>query len=230
MAKVLHGTLAGSVSGSVGSETYSRNRYGAYVRNRAKPVIPVTEYVLNAKARMSGQSSRWNAVNADSRVAWTTWAQTNPIVDRLGQSQTLTGHAAFVGLNSRLDFAGVSTIDVPPILAAPPALTSLTATFDAGAGDFELNFTPTPIGSNLRIWVQAAVVDRVSINYVKNLLKNILVSPANQTTGLDIQAAVITRFGGLSIGQKVVVMASVFDDRTGLLSVPRMVSGLVTST
>lgn len=230
MAKVMHGTLAGAVSGSVGSETYSRNRYGAYVRNRAKPVVPITEYTLNAKARFGGQSARWNAVGADSRRAWTTWAQTNPITDRLGQSQVLTGHAAFVGLNSRLNFAGLSTIDVPPITGSPAALTALTATFDAGAGAFELVFTPTPVGANLHVWVQAAVVDRVSINYVKNLLKNIMVSPVNQASGLDFQSALITRFGGLIIGQKVVVMASVFSAVTGLLSVPRMVTGVVTST
>lgn len=230
MAKVMHGTLAGAVSGSVGSETYSRNRYGAYVRNRAKPIIPVTEYSLNAKARFGGQSARWADVNADSRAAWTTWAQTNPVMDRLGQSQVLTGHAAFVGLNSRLNLAGAAEIDVPPLGAAPAALTTLTGTFDAGAGDFELAFTPTPLGANERLWVQAAVVDRVSINYVKNLLKLIVISAAAQATDYDIQAAVIARFGGLIVGQKIVVMASVFNDLTGLLSTPRMVSGVITST
>lgn len=230
MAKVMHGTLAGQVSGSVGAETYSRNRYGAYVRNRAKPVVPVTEFVLNAKARLSAESARWNTLDADERLAWQTWAQTNPITDRLGQSQILTGHAAFVGINTRLAFAGNSVIDVPPVAAAPVALTTLTGTWDIGAGDFELAFTPTPLGATEKLWVQAAVVDRAGINFVKNLLKVVVVSAAAQATGYDTQAAIESRFGALAVGQIVVVMASVFSTATGLLSSPRMVRGTVVTT
>ena len=230
MAKVLHGTLAGAVSGSVGSETYSRNRYGAYVRNRAKPVMPVSTYLLNAKAILSAQSARWNTLTDAQRAAWVTWAQTNPVMDRLGQSQVLTGHAAFVGINGRLSQAGNTPIDVPPTIASPVALSTCTATFDIGAGNVEITFAPTPIGSQQKIWVQAAVVDRSSINYVKNLLKLIQISAVNQASPLDIETALVARFGTLQVDQKVVLYVSVFSQLTGLLSTPRMVTGLVTST
>jgi len=142
----------------------------------------------------------------------------------------LTGQAAFVQLNTRLTQAGDAALTAPPITSAPVALVTLTGTWDIGAGTFELAFTATPLAANEKMWVRAAVVNSAGISYVKNLLRVVVISAAAQATGLDTQTDIEAVFGTLVIDQRVHIWAAVFDDETGLLSVPLSVSGTVVST
>lgn len=224
------GAVVGQASGSMSGQTASRNRYGAYLRNRAVPVVSTTSYALNAKAYLAGPSAAWKGLTDAQRAAWVTWAQTNPVVDSFGEKQILTGHTAFVQLNRRRRQDGQTDINVPPVGAGPVALTTLTATFDIGAGTFQLAFTPTPIGAGNKLWVKAAVVDSAGITYVRNLLKLVAISAANQATGYDTQALIEARFGPLAVGQKVVFYVAVYQTASGLLSGYSRVDGIVVST
>jgi hypothetical protein len=185
---------------------------------------------MNAKARLANISAAWRDLTDAQKLAWVTFANNNPITDTLGQKQNLTGHAAYVAINTRLHKSGDTLLTVPPIVTAPDPLTTLTATWDIGAGNFALTFAPTPLGANNRLWVLAAVTDSAGINYVQNLRKLVTVTAKNQATGLDTQSAIEGRFGTLAVGQKVTIDAAVLDSTTGLLSTPMRVSGLVVST
>jgi len=230
MAKVTYGPIVGQASGSVGATVFSRNRYGTYARRRAIPTISTTVDAINAKARLSGASQAWGAITPEQRLAWVNWALANPITDVLGVQQALTGHAAFTGNYARMNRAGDTELEDPPVVGAPAALLTMTATFDIGAGTSVVTFTPTPLGTDHRLWLQAAVVNSASINYVQNLLRLVHVSAKDLATDYDYQAVVEAKFGALQVGQKVVLLASVFDGATGLLSGPRRVEGVVEST
>lgn len=230
MALITPGSIVGQVSGRIGSVIFSHNRGGPYARNGVIPVSPFTQYTAEQKAAFAAVSQDWRGLTDDQRKSWETWAQSNPVMNRLGSSTTLQGNAAYISINCRLAREGLSTLDDPPISAPPEALETLSATFDIGLGDFELTFTATPLGATERLYVMGAVVDSPSINYVKNLLKLVTVSAAAQASGLDIESDVVERFGTLLVGQKVVITAAVFDHATGLLSAVRIVSGLVVST
>jgi hypothetical protein len=136
MAKVTLGPMVGQASGSVGATVFSRNRYGTYTRRRAIPTVSTTSDAMNAKARLSGASQAWGSLTAAQRLSWSNWALANPITDVLGVQQALTGHAAFVGNYCRMNKSGDTELDVPPVSGAPAALTSLTGTWDIGAGTF----------------------------------------------------------------------------------------------
>jgi len=224
------GSVVGQASGSVAGQTFSHNRYGAYVRNRSIPVVSTTSYALNAKSYLAGASAAWKALTAAQQAAWVTWAQTNPIVDSFGEKQVLTGHAAYVQLNRRILQDGGTQIDVPPVGAGPVSLITLTATFDIGLGTFALAFTPTPIGATNKLWIKAAVVNSLGITYVRNLLKLVKISAANVATGLDTEADIELRFGPLAAGQKVVFYVAVYQPASGLLSGYSRVDGTVVST
>jgi post-segregation antitoxin (ccd killing protein) len=230
MAKFTPGPTIGAASGSVGGTVYSRNRYGAYLRNRAVPVTSTTQEALNAKGRLAAQSEAWRALNDEQRAAWNTYTQTNPVTGPLGMSQVLTGHAAYVGINARLARAGDTLLSLPPVSTAPTALATLSATYDVGAGTTVLTFTATPLAAGVRLWVKYAVVDSTGINYVENLFKLCTVTSAAQATGYDYESDVEARFGTLSVGQKLVIRAHTFDGATGLLSAPLQTSGVIVST
>jgi len=228
--KFTPGIAIGAASGSIGGTTFSRNRYGAYTRTRAIPVNPNTLAQQNARSRLSTYSANWQVLTASQQLAWKSWANQNPITNTLGAQQVLSGQAAYVGINTRLAQAGDVAISVPPLTPAPTSLVTLTATWDIGAGDFELVFTATPLAADDRLWVQAAVVSSAGINYIKNLLRVVVISAKAQATGLDTQTDIEAVFGGLQVGQIVHVWASVFDSATGLLSVPLSVKGTVVTT
>lgn len=230
MAKITPGTMAGQVSGSVGNDTYSHNRYGSYVRRRVVPIKKTTEWTLGARGRLINASQEWGSLTAAQQLAWATYAQSAPITDRLGAKQVLTGHAAFVQINNRILLGGGTMIDVPPAEAAPPALLTMVTTFDIGVGTSTIAYTTTPLAAGHCLYVQGAVITRPGVRYFKNLLKLIKVSAAALASPYDYQADLEARFGPLAVGMRVVLMAAVLDNTTGLLSAPYMDEGIVVST
>ena len=228
--KFISGGLAGAMSGSVGSVTASRNRYGAYFRTRAIPVNPNTSFQLAVRASLSNLSTAWSGLTTGERLAWKEWADQNPIVDALGQVQNLAPNAAFIQLNARLLAVGIAAVNSPPITVAPDALTFLSGTFDIGVGTFDLSFGVTPLGAAESLWIQAAVTNSPGINYVTNRLRFVGESAAAQTSPFDAQSLIETRFGTLIVGQTVHEWVSVLDQGSGLLSPPRRISGVVITT
>jgi hypothetical protein len=230
MAKFKPGPVAGQLSGSIAASTFSRNRYGPYIRARAVPTKSFTSAAMAAKSRLTSTSQGWASLTAPQRLAWNNWAGANPVIDALGEKQELTGHACYVQLNTRILVAGGTVIATPPLVAAPAPLTTLSATWDIGAGAFELTFTPTPVGATAKLWLTAAVVNNLSKVYVQNLLRFVAVSAANQATGYDTQSVIEARLGALSVGQKVTLYVAVFVPTKGLISAPLRVDGTIVST
>lgn len=220
MAKFTSGSIIGQITGSVGGSTYSRNRYGQYIRQRVKPVVSTTPYAQAAKGRLATVSRAWSALSDAQRAAWVAWAQNNPVIDVLGHSQILSGHAAYVMLNARLNLSGDAAISLPPIGRAPDALATLAVAAAAGAGTVGLTYTATPLGAGQKLWVSGCVVSSAGITYVKNLLREFTISAAAQASPLAAGVAFVARFGTMTAGQKVTIYASVFDSATGLISAP----------
>jgi hypothetical protein len=230
MAKFTPGIAVAAVSGSTGGTVFSHNRYGAYMRTRAIPVKSTSDAALNAKQQLAQASQAWQTLTAAQRLSWNGWALTNPIVNTLGFKQVLTGHAAYVGLNSRLAHDGIAAITDPPVVPAPTGLITAVQDGDIGIGNFDLEFTASPLAANEKLWMKAALVDSAGINYVQNILRFIGTSAAAETTPFDNQALVEARLGTLIVGQYVHMSVQVFDDETGLLSAPRQSTVIVTET
>jgi len=230
MAKIRGGALVGEISGSIGSTVFSHNRGGAYIRNRSIPTTVTSAAALAAKAFLASASSAYASLTAAQKLSWQSWADNNPIFDSFGEKRILSGHQAYVQINRRILQAGDTQLADPPLGVAPDGLTTLTGTWDIGAGSFELAFAPTPLAANQRMWTQAAVVNSAGIKYVSNLLRLVEISSAAQATGYDIQAAIEARLGTLQVGQYVHVQLAVYDEDTGLLSRPIRTSGVVVTT
>jgi len=228
--KFTPGPMIGQASGSVGGQTFSHNRFGAYVRTRAIPTRSTTTEAENAKAILAAQSQAWGGLTDAQRAAWKSWADTHPVTDSLGNAQVLTGAQAYVQINARLDRAGETLLSLPPIASPPAALETLTGTWDIGAGDFEVTFTPTPLAAGIRLWSQAAVVASAGITYIENLLKQVDIQAAATASPVDLQSAIEARFGALQVGNVVTIRCSTFDSASGLLSQPLTVRGTVVST
>lgn len=230
MAIITPGPLAAAVSGSIGGVVFSRNRGGAYVRNRSVPVDPNTIAQQNVRSILATQSSSWADQTDAVRAAFQNWAVQNPVINALGHSILLSGQQAFVQLNARLAFLNEALLTEPPIINAPDGLASLVVDGDIGLGDVDLSFTVTPLPANIKLWIQAAVVNSAGIRYVRNLLRFVSGSPPAQISPFDIQSLVEAKFGTLIVGQTLHVRVSTFDSTTGLLSVGLEDSVVITTT
>jgi hypothetical protein len=241
MAKTLLGAIAAQISGSVGGITYSRNRYGTYIRRRAHPTVSQTTYATGAKSRLGAMSRLWSERTDAERNAWNNWAANNPVTDKMGQKQVLAGNAAYMMLNGRLAAAGQTLLLTPPIGFSPPALEVVTITPDIGSVPMAVQFTATPLAANHRIWCRGAVTAGESQAYVVNKLRFLGVSAAALATDFvaiakpDLSAGILAtvlanRFGTLAAGLSLTLYLSVFDDTTGLISTPQIVQALLVNT
>ena len=230
MAKFRPGPTIAQISGSIGGTTYSRNRYGMYARNRVAPVMPSSEYITNAKARFETASMAWQALTAGQKLAWKAYAEQNPVIDSLGQSQILSPHVAYISLNSRMLLMGNSQISAPPITATPNPLSSLSLTADIGLGGVAMAFATSPLGAAEKLFISACVKDSAGINYVKNSLRYCGVSSAAETTPFDCKSLIEGRVGTLVVGQILHVSVAVIDNLSGQLSQPLIDSATVVST
>ncbi len=230
MAKIKLGPMAAQISGSIAGTVFSRNRGGTYIRNRAIPTDPNTSAQQNVRAILASQSQSWADLTDAQRAAWENWASQNPVIDVLGASILLSGHQAFVQLNSRLDLDDQTVLLVPPIINAPLALDTVLQDGDIGVGDVDLAFTATPLDANIKLWMQAAVINSPGITYIRNRLRFIGTSAAAEVSPFDNKTLIQTVFGALIVDQTLHVRVSTFDTTTGLLSVGLQSRVVITTT
>jgi hypothetical protein len=114
MAKIIFSE--GEISGKLGGKVYSRNRWGAYVRELAIPVQPQTSYQVLQRGRISSSSAGWRALTAGQRLQWNGYAAMVTRTDRLGTPLQYNGFTAFMLLNSERLVCGKSPLTDPPIL------------------------------------------------------------------------------------------------------------------
>lgn len=230
MALVRTGGLLGQVSGRIGGIVFSRNRFGSYIRAGTNPVTSTTSYALAAKARMTECTQAWQGLTATQRLAWTPWANANPVLNRLGETINLTGHAAYVGMNTRLVYMAVTKITDPPIIPAPAPLTTMSISADIGPGGCNITFGPSPTGADEGLYVKGCVLDSDGINYVENYLRLLYIWPGAEAAPVDYKSTIEARFGALQVDQVVVLLVGICNRANGQLSALRRAQATVIDT
>lgn len=140
MAIIITGGGVSQISGSVGGNTFSRNRSGAYVRNRSIPVNPNSSRQQTARANMSAAVIAWGQTLTEAqREAWRLYAASVPVKNRLGQNIYLTGQNMYVRTFTARALAGITAIAAAP------------TTFDLGTPDNELSVALTATGNIISV-------------------------------------------------------------------------------
>lgn len=145
MALVKFGAGVIQMSGSIAGVTHARNRFGNYIRPRTKPVNPNSASQGTARSALSLLVQQWRDVlSATQRTAWSTYAASVAMKNRLGEAVYLTGFNHYLRSNAYLAYTGVATIDNGPTELALPekdptlaivvgvATQQISVTFDNG--------------------------------------------------------------------------------------------------
>lgn len=147
-------------SGSIGGATLSRNRSGAYIRNRSIPVNPSSAAQVVVRGALATLVARWSSVLTPAqRTAWETWAANTPQVNALGNPINLTGQNAYVKMNALHIQTGSAVVDTAPIIFAnavltPPTIVSATGTTDVlSIGFTNTDLWASAVGGKLLVFV-----------------------------------------------------------------------------
>lgn len=218
MAIIIPGAMVSQASGRIGGTIFSRNRGGAYVRNGSIPTTVTTPFAQLIKSTTAAMSQLWARLDPEAQEQWREWATQNPVINRLGQSRTLSGHQAFVQLNARLVYAGFDAIGSPPIGEAPAPFAPSEVTFTGAPLALTVAYTPTPAPAGVAVQCYAYLANSPGVSYVRNRLALVTTSAAAAATPLDISEDVEDRFGTPQAGQTLHIGLRALDTTTGLVS------------
>lgn len=126
------GTIIGEASGSLASNTFSHNRGGQYIRQRAVPTNPQTSFQQVVRNAVASLTAQWGALTAAQRTAWDTYALNVPLVDTLGEARNAGGIGQYIRSNTPRLQDGRARIDTAPAIfqlgvLSPVGITSITA-------------------------------------------------------------------------------------------------------
>lgn len=134
----------GSISGAVGGNVFTRNRFGQVLRTRVTPVNPSTLPQQEARARFSQFSQRWtNVLTELQREAWRNYGAAVSVINKIGLAIKLTGQNWYVAMNTFREQAGLAIVDDAPttftkadftaanISSADPGVPEISVSFDA---------------------------------------------------------------------------------------------------
>lgn len=110
------------LSGSVGGVVAARNAGGQYLRGRTVPVNPNSAAQIVVRQAFGAAAIAWNALTDAQRQAWEAYASQTPVVNRLGDSITLSGFNWYVATNALRGGSGSTLLATAP---ATPGISNL---------------------------------------------------------------------------------------------------------
>lgn len=145
MALIRFGGGVVQMSGSIGGDTFARNRFGNYNRARTKPTNPNTARQMAIRSALSQLTARWSQiVTAGQRTAWNLYAANVAMKNRLGEVIHLTGFNHYLRSNIyRLDGDRPVVDDGPVIFELPEQDPTIAITASEGTGHISLTFDDT---------------------------------------------------------------------------------------
>jgi hypothetical protein len=152
------GDFLGAPSGSVGGLVFSHNRYGYYCRKKVIPTNPNTSLQQAVRAIFGQLAAAWsNTLTASQRAAWELYAANVPVLNNLGDPQTLSGNAMYIRCNTPRLQAGLTAMSDGPTIFTLDEFTAPNFTLDGAGAQIEVSFTNTDdwaneVGGAMLVW------------------------------------------------------------------------------
>jgi len=224
------GALVVDGRGKIGGHVASKNRGGAYLRQKVTPTNPQTSYQAAVRNRLSGIATGWRGLTAAQRAAWNAAVLAFSKTDVFGDLKTPTGSALYQRLNNNLVTCGQSQISDPPIPQDVFAFTSFSAAVVTGTPAVNLTFTDAiPAGTYVKLFATAPVSPGIS--FVKSEYRLIDILTNADTSVHDAIAEYVAKFGSVgSTGQKLFFKIVPVNGTSGQEGVPLSTSAISTAS
>lgn len=200
--------LGPTQSGSENGNTYSRNRFGQYMRRRAVPVQPRTPAQLNQRARLTTNAAAWRALTDAQRAGWLSLGLMIIRTDSLGQSYDLNGFLAYTSVNNNLLDAGDAAVSDAPAIVTPADL--LTATITLTAAAFSVAYTATPLAAGNRLFIFASPQRSSGVKFNGDY-RLIAVTAAAAASPHNLLVAYTAKFGVPVVGNRIFLKLETYE-------------------
>lgn len=189
-------------SGSRRNDTYSRNRYGQYVRNRSIPVNPQTSYQGTVRAAFGAAAQAWASLTNAQRASWEAYASTHPVIDSLGQFKYLTGSAIYVKIRAQQSAASITIGVLPP--AEPSFVANPSLAVSAAETGQVMTITGDDQPTNYKAMVYATPQLSPGRSYPVGRKLVRVVASSMWSTPVSFITSWSDRFGTLQAGKKII--------------------------
>jgi len=226
--KIKWGALVVDGRNKIGGQVASKNRAGAYLRNKVTPVNPSSANQVTVRARLGSLSQAWRGLSAVQRSAWNAAVGDYSKTDIFGDIRNPSGFNLFVRLNANLVNAGESQINTPPSPVAVPVLSSFTLAAAEGTPALEATVAPADIAANTKILAFATAPQSPGKSYVKAEYRQISVVDTYALGSIDLLSAYQAKFGSVSpAGNKIFVKLVHVSTVTGQTSQAQEASAII---
>lgn len=218
MAKVKFSALISEMRNKLNGSVFARNRGGNYLRTKVTPVNPQSIAQVAARSLLTQFSQGWRGLTQTQRDAWNSVTDQWSTTDVFGDSIDPTGAQLYIRLNINIANAGGSAITTPPQPVGAEALDSLSVTAAAGAGQFDVEYTPLAVPADHTMYVESTPMVSPGISNASNRFRFIGTLAAAAASPADLSTEQTNKFGALVEGQKVFVRAKFININTGEVS------------
>lgn len=206
-AKFTPGAIVSEVRGKIAATVFSRNRGGAVIRNRIKPINRRSTGQSTRRQTLGSLASAWRGLTQTQRDSWNSASQNFPLQDTLGQTIFLSGEQLYVRFNANLILIGETAIDTAPSPFAFAVLTaSLSAEDDTVAAAFDITFSPSPMtaGNTIAVFATRNLSPGIEAPNASAFRFIGQIDPAD-TTPKDLVTEYVAEFGNPIAGQKIFI-------------------------
>ena len=232
------GGVAGA-SGKSGGTVFARNRTGAYARNWAKPVNPVSPLQAAVRSDLAAAAAAWQERSSAQVDAWNAYAFTMTRLNRLGESYVPTGRQIYTESYLNMRSVGQAPLTTPGPTNISPSLVNPQITAAASTANAFTSLIPKvdsviiPSGQDpvdcyaLVFGAPAHPAQRNNVNKQRRVISQL--DGSEIVTGTSIHAAFNVYFGATSPdGQLVDLWIKFVDTWTGLATTPTKVTHVIT--
>ena len=115
MANIRTGSIVSDIRGKVGSEIYSRNRGGAYVKAYAAPVQPGNANQIAAQTNLSDAVAAWAALPESDRIKWD-WLADQIKSKGVFEKKNSGGRSLFLSRYMNIASLGITPSNLSPVI------------------------------------------------------------------------------------------------------------------
>lgn len=219
-AKVQYGEMIADMRGKINGSVHSRNRAGAYMRNKVTPVNPQTVYQTAVRNRLTGRAQAWRGISQIARDAWNAAVSNFQKTNIFGQLRTPSGINLYNRLNMNLLNIGEAVILEPPLPSSVESLSSVSVVADDSANSVTVTFAP-PITAASKIILEATEPLSPGISFAKSQFRQIAVLDSTNTSPYVASANYTAKFGATPVeGSKIFIRLTVVDVASGIAGIP----------
>lgn len=228
MALVKYGHIIAEARGKLNGTVFSRNTYGAYMREKVTPANPNTTRQQEVRAIFGDAAAAWRSLTDEERTAWSALALTLTRKNVFGDNMPLSGFNFYMRVRVNLATIGATIPTTPPSITPSIETPRITWSEFTTAPAFTVTGEPAEVPVGYTMIVELAAGLSAGISFVEAAYIIIGTIEETKTIETELDSLLATAIPAPVAGEKAFLRVKLINTTTGLPSVPLHASAICT--